>query len=258
METNTLRTLFYNHSGKMIHKWDHYFDVYEKYFSTYIGKEINILEIGVAHGGSLQLWKRYFGDKVNIYAIDINPECKQFEEQGIKILIGSQEDTTFLDQVISELPDLDIIIDDGGHTMNQQIVSFKKLFLKVKEKGLYLVEDTHTSYWYEFHGGLKKANTFIEYSKNLIDSLYIDHLQHKNSVVDNELTQHIGHISFYDSIVVFEKRFREKPFHIRKGSETITHYKQVELKNPSLLKRIMSLFVKKVDTFLQNDRGKLS
>lgn len=257
MSENRLRKIFYSHEGKMIHKWDHYFDVYEKYFSKYVGEQINILEIGISHGGSLQLWKKYFGDKVNIFAIDINPQCKKLEEDRVKIFIGSQEDKSFLQQTLQELPDLDIIIDDGGHTMSQQIVSFENLYLKVKEGGLYLVEDTHTSYWYEFHGGLRKANTFIEYSKSLIDSLYEGHLPDKKGIQVSEITKHILGISFYDSIVVFEKQLRPQPFHISKGTKMIESYVPKELKKPSLLRKIKQRFFKTVDTFKANDRGRV-
>ena len=257
MNSNKLRELFYNHEGKLIHKWDHYFEIYEKYFSKYVGKEVNMLEIGVSHGGSLQLWKKYFGDKVNVYAIDVNPQCKKLEEERVKIFIGSQSDKLFLQQVIKELPDLDIVIDDGGHTMTQQIVSFENLYLKVKEGGLYLVEDTHTSYWDEFHGGLKKENTFIEYSKNLIDS---GHVPDKGKIIINEITKHINGISFYDSIVVFEKLKRAKHFHIRKGTEMIELSNAIdpaELKKASLLMKIKAILFGKIDTFKANDRGKI-
>ncbi len=99
-----LKDIFYSHQGRNVHKWDHYFDIYEKYFSRYVGKEINILEIGISQGGSIELWKKYFGDKVNIFAMDINPECKTFEDKNVKIFIGSQEDETFLKQMMQELP----------------------------------------------------------------------------------------------------------------------------------------------------------
>jgi hypothetical protein len=195
---------------------------------------------------------------VNIYAIDINPQCKNLEEQRIKIFIGSQEDRTFLDNIIQELPEMDIIIDDGGHTMNQQIVSFEKLFLKVKEEGIYLVEDTHTSYWHEFHGGFKKPNTFIEYSKNLIDSLYEGHLPNNKSIQINERTKHIVGISFYDSVVVFNKQIRPKPFHIRKGTETIESYQPTELKKSTFWMRLKNRLFGFTDSFKENDRGKVA
>lgn len=257
MFSNKLSELFYNHEGNLIHKWPHYFDIYERYFSKYVGQPINILEIGVSNGGSLQLWKKYFGDQVSIYAIDINPQCKKFEEAGVKIFIGSQEDPLFLQQVLKELPDLDIVIDDGGHTMNQQIVSFENLYLKVKEGGVYLVEDTHTSYWYAFDGGLKKASTFIEYSKNLIDSLHESHITNKKKIQINELTKHINSIAFYDSIVVFEKQLRPEPFHVRKGEATITSYDPTLSRKQSLLMKLKRRLFGKKDTFKSSDRGTL-
>lgn len=259
MKDHALRDLFYQHEGRVIHKWDHYFEIYEKYFAKYKGQQLNILEIGIAHGGSLELWKKYFGDQINLYAIDVNPDCKQFEDEHTKIFIGSQSDKAFLSKVIEQLPELDIVIDDGGHTMIQQKTSFEMLYLKVKEGGLYLVEDTHTSYWYEFHGGLKKPGTFIEYSKNLIDSLYRDHIAKQEQLTLNEMTNHINGISFYDSIVVFEKLKRKEAFHIRKGNDTISYCNPTDLKKKSLWMKIKSrLFGKEVNKFVANDRGKVT
>jgi hypothetical protein len=83
MESNTLSKLFYNHTGKLIHKWDHYFDIYEKYFSKYKGQNINILEIGISHGGSLQLWKKYFGEGVHVYAFTIQKRLHSFKSNII-------------------------------------------------------------------------------------------------------------------------------------------------------------------------------
>lgn len=258
MNSTTLRDLFYQHEGRSIHKWDHYFDVYERYFHKYKGQELNILEIGVAHGGSIQLWKKYFGPQVKIYAIDVNPECKKFEEENVKIFIGSQSDKGFLQEVLRQIPKMDVIIDDGGHTMQQQIVSFEALYMHIADGGLYLVEDTHTSYWFEFRGGLKKRGTFIEYSKNLIDSLYEAHIHNKGSLVVNEITGNINSISFYDSIVVFEKKKRPTPFHVQKGSEAIAPFVQKELKiRLFLLKLKGKLFGGKRHTFEINDKGKI-
>ena len=172
----SLRDLFYNHTGKRVHKWDHYFEIYERYLEKYKGQDIAILEIGIAHGGSLQLWKKYFGENVKIYAIDVNPECKKLEEENIQIFIGSQSDEAFLASVIKSLPPLDVIIDDGGHTMIQQIVSFE-VFNYLKDDGVYICEDTHTSYWYEYGGGLRKKGTFIEYSKNIVDNINAWHVK---------------------------------------------------------------------------------
>ncbi len=258
MKTPSLRELFYSHDGNLIHKWDHYFDIYEKYFSKYRGKELNILEIGISHGGSLQLWKKYFGDGVNIYAIDINPECQKFEDDQTKIFIGSQSDRQFLESVISQIPLMDIIIDDGGHRMDHQLVSFEMLYMKVKEGGIYLVEDTHTSYWTEFYGGLRNPGSFIEKSKGLIDSLYESHIHEKERIETSDVARHIQSIAFYDSIVVFEKHLRAAPFHTQVGHDAIVPFDPVAKRKPSFLEVLFSKFKKKQrHTFEVNDRGRL-
>lgn len=220
--SNNLRDIFNSHSGRLIHKLSHYFDVYEKYFSKYVDTDVVILEIGISHGGSLQMWKKYFGNKARIFAIDINPDCKRFEEENIKIFIGSQEDRNFLSQVINQMPELDIIIDDGGHTMKQQIVSFETLYNKVKNNGIYLCEDTCTSYMYEYDGGLRRSGTFVEYSKKLIDKLYAWYFTNEKVKVD-DFTLSTNAIHYYDSMVIFEKLPREKPVDLMQGEKTIAH-----------------------------------
>ncbi len=70
-----LEEYFRNNKGRLIHKWNHYFDIYERHFNRFRNKQIVILEIGVSQGGSLQMWKNYFGSSAKIYGIDINPRC---------------------------------------------------------------------------------------------------------------------------------------------------------------------------------------
>lgn len=244
MENLSLREIFYAHEGNLVHKWDHYFDIYERYFSKYRNQKINILEIGISHGGSMQLWKKYFGKDVHIYAIDINEDCKKLEEEQTTIFIGSQTDKVFLQSVIEKIPDLDFIIDDGGHTMEQQIVSLEMLFYKVKQGGIYLVEDTHTSYWKSFHGGLKDKNSFIEFSKNYIDSLYDFHIVEKENLLVNDITTNINHVAYYDSIVVFEKIKRVAPFHKQIGKETIVSYVPTEKKESTWFDKLKFKYFK--------------
>src|SRR5688500_4073673 len=147
MESNNdLYQYFINNKDRLIHKWIHYFDIYDRHFSRFRNREIVVLEIGVFQGGSLQMWKNYFGKQARIYAIDIDPNCKKFEEENITIFIGSQSDRAFLNQIKKTIPPIDILIDDGGHTMQQQKTTFEELFTHVKDQGIYLVEDLHTSY----------------------------------------------------------------------------------------------------------------
>ena len=82
------------------------------------------------------------------------------------------------------------------------ITSFENLYDKVSVDGTYFVEDMHTSYWPSFGGGLRNDGTFIEYSKNLIDKLNVSHAK---EIGVSEFSKTTTSISFYDSIVVFEK-----------------------------------------------------
>ena len=99
----SLKEIFENHEGRLLNKWTHYIEIYDQYFSKYRGQEIVFLEIGIAHGGSLQLWRRYFGEKAIIIGVDVNPECKQFEEGNTKVFIGSQVDPVFLEQLKNKI-----------------------------------------------------------------------------------------------------------------------------------------------------------
>ncbi|GHT39758.1 hypothetical protein AGMMS49965_06690 [Bacteroidia bacterium] len=215
VEMNDLEKYFRSNDKRLIDKWIHYFDVYDRHFSRYRNQEVVILEIGVSQGGSLQMWKNYFGDKAKIYGIDIDPRCKSLEEENIKILIGSQSDRKFLREVKEQIPPIDILIDDGGHSMEQQIVSYEELFPHIKENGVYLCEDLHTSYWLGFGGGHKRRGTFIEYSKNFIDFLNAYHSEQRSLRV-NEFTKSADSIHYYDGVLVIEKKRRNQPPHAEK------------------------------------------
>jgi hypothetical protein len=201
---NDLEKYFRENPGRLIHKCMHYFDIYDTYFSKYKDKKIVLLEIGVSHGGSLQMWKHYFGANVKIYGLDINPECKKFEEPVIKIFTGSQSDRKFLRDMLSQIPPIDILIDDGGHGMRQQIITFEETFNHVKKDGIYICEDLHTSYWLKYGGGHRRKGTFIEYSKKFIDKLNAQYSE-QGSLKTNSFTQSVRGLHFYNGMVVIEK-----------------------------------------------------
>ena len=247
---NDLENYFRNNQGRIISKWMHYFEIYDRHFSKYRNKEITILEIGVYQGGSLQMWRDYFGPKAKIYGIDINPRCKELEEENTEIFIGSQSDRKFLASIKNKIPPIDILIDDGGHTMRQQIVSFEELFDHVKSDGIYLCEDLHTSYWLNFGGGYKRNGTFIEYSKNFIDYLNAYHSEQKKLKV-SEFTKSVNSIHYYDSIIVIEKAKREKP-HVEKTGNLVFHETDQDLYHVSKNKlvRIIKKRINKLLRFL--------
>ena len=216
-----LREYFENNQKRnMIDKWLHYFEVYERHFRPFVGKKIKVLEIGIWQGGSLKMWKEYFGEQAEIVGVDIEPRTMKFEEDRIKIHIGDQADRTFLQTLIEIEGEFDIVIDDGGHFMNQQITSFQELYGAVKDGGVYLCEDNHTSYWARYGAGYKKTNTFIEYTKNLVDALHAYHSETPDLEV-NWFTENTTGIHYYDSIVVFDKKKRVKPSAKTVGIRTI-------------------------------------
>jgi len=108
------------------------------------------------------------------------------------------------------------VIDDGGHRPEQQINTFEVLYPHISPDGIYICEDLHTSYWAEWGGGLRRAETFVEYSKNLIDQLHGWHSQEPGLKV-TEFTRSTFGLSYYDSMLVVEKRRREKPHHRMSG-----------------------------------------
>ncbi|MDR1701892.1 MAG: class I SAM-dependent methyltransferase [Sporomusaceae bacterium] len=205
---NDLEKYFWTNNKKDIFRWAHYFEVYERHFAKFRNTDVTVVEIGVCKGGSLKMWKNYFGSNAQIVGIDISPYCKNFEEDRIKIMVGSQEDRSFLKSVAQNLSKIDIVIDDGGHTMNQQIVSFEELFPLISENGVYLCEDLHTSYIAEGYGGrYRKSGTFVEYSKDFIDYINSWHFQELNNDLPAENFKHSAHsLHYYDSILVIEKR----------------------------------------------------
>src|SRR5258706_12579694 len=152
-EDNPLWKYFVYNEGRIIHKRHHYFDIYHNHFSRFRDLPITILEIGVYKGGSLQMWKNYFGDKAKIYGVDIDPQCKELEEDQIKIFIGDQANREFVRELRDEIGTIDILIVDDEHTMPQQITTFEELYPAVSEIGVYLVEDLNTSYWEGYAGG---------------------------------------------------------------------------------------------------------
>lgn len=221
---NDLETYFANNKGRLIHKWKHYFEIYERHFSRYRDTDVHIVEFGVFQGGSLQMWKRYFGPKCRIYGIDVNPACKALEEDQIEIIIGDQENREFLNSLTERIPRIDILIDDGGHTMNQQINTFEALFHRIEQNGIYLCEDTHTSYWPSFGGGYKERGTFIEYSKNFIDYIHAWHSKQADRLKVSEFTRTVHSLHYYDSILVIEKRPVEKPSHLKTGVQQLPDF----------------------------------
>lgn len=216
---NDLERFFRANTGRLIHKWVHYFEVYDRHFSRWRGRPVNVLEFGVSQGGSLEMWRDYFGPQARLFGVDINPECRRFEGEGVRIFIGDQGDRAFLRSLAEELPTIDILIDDGGHTMTQQIATFEELFGTMAPDGVYLCEDVHTSYWRRWGGGVRRRGSFIEYAKGWVDDLHAWHSKEPRKLAVGEFTRSAHSVHFYDSIVVVERRPMTPPRDERTGQQ---------------------------------------
>ena len=211
----TLWADFLTNDNRFIHNWKHYFPIYERHFKDFVNKPVTFMEIGCGVGGSLQMWKRYFGPHARIVGVDINPACKSFEEDQIEVRIGDQGDENFLQSLVDEFGAPDIVLDDGSHQMSHMIASFHGLYPRMPKNGVYVAEDLHAAYWEEFEGGLRKPSTFIELCKNLIDELNADHT--RGALPPTEFTQSTLSIHFYDSVTVFERGTHTKKWAPKTG-----------------------------------------
>ena len=190
-----------NRTGRGIWKWRHYFPIYERHFGKFVGKGVSILEIGIYSGGSLRMWRSYFGDDCSVFGVDIQPECRAYEEPGTRVFIGDQADREFWRRFKNEVPKLDVVIDDGGHLPNQQIVTLEELLPHLRPGGVYVCEDVH---------GLH--NAFAAYTHGLADNMNHTALQREPGAEGKGLVSPaspfqsaIRSMCFYPFAVVIEK-----------------------------------------------------
>ena len=186
-----------NQNGREICKFKHYLTVYDRHLTRFRNKPITVVEIGVGHGGSLQMWKSYFGKEAKIYGVDKN-DVREVEEDQIKILVGKQEDTNFLDELIKTTGPIDVLIDDGGHEPFEQKTTFDYLWKHIAPNGIYICEDTFHSY----SDTPQHPGSFVEYSKFLAD--YVNDAYWNNSNKKEEFCSVSG-LSFYLNLVIIEK-----------------------------------------------------
>lgn len=195
-------------------KWEPYFEIYERHLNRFENKDINFVEVGVYTGGSLEMWAQYFGKGSSIIGIDIDPGCArlQYNYDNVKVVLGDQGDPNFWDEFLKNNK-INAFLDDGGHQSYQQITTFEKVFPALEPGGVFICEDTHTSYFRNYSGGgLESRSSFITYIKGLIDVLHYDWRQETTPELEakNVLAQHMSGVFFYDSVVVIEKFGKRK------------------------------------------------
>jgi len=214
------------------HAYDRY---YEQYFAAFRHKaDVSIMEIGANNGNSILLWAKYFSTPAHIHSIAYaaipNSEkmaCDAIPEkcQVIRIFDGDQSDVSFLRTIANKYA-YDIIIDDGSHNPEHQIISFSQLFPALRPGGLYVIEDLETSYWssptgasiygYDITGagiGRKSKFNAVEKFKSLIDVLMRYHMTAPEMSV-MPADSGIFSITFGQGLVIVHKSTEQQKMHL--------------------------------------------
>lgn len=251
-------------------KHQSYMAAYEHILSDFCGKKVVFIEVGISSGGSLEGWKNFFAPGSKIIGVDFNPTMQTtLENEGFEIFIGDQADPLFWKNVFREVGPIDILLDDGGHTNEQQIITLRSAIPHVNDGGLILIEDTHTSYMASFMNPYRYS--FINYAKLCID-IVNDRFYSLNRYRNQGLIkENIKGVSFFQSIVCFYKDrsqcyiskeiffgnsdqqskamptdFREKDLEIASWKKSLkniyTKYFAKQLANTSSAKQIKSVF----------------
>ncbi|MDR3429437.1 class I SAM-dependent methyltransferase [Silvimonas sp.] len=168
---NSLIELYRQHAGKVSDKWMLYLTEYDRLLSGYREQQISLLEIGVQNGGSLEVWGKYFPQARHFIGCDINQDCSvlSYDDPRISLILSDANSDAAELQIASIAPLFDVIIDDGSHTSADIVRSFARYFERLKEGGLFIVEDLHCSYWQEFQGGLYYPYSSQAFFKKLAD-----------------------------------------------------------------------------------------
>ncbi|MEP1425820.1 MAG: class I SAM-dependent methyltransferase [Tateyamaria sp.] len=218
-----LKDIFEQRKGKASDKWEHYFRVYEPLFATYRFQPITLLEIGVQNGGSLEVWAQYFENAKNIIGLDIDPKVGdlQYEDPRIRAVVSDGTLSQAVEDVGCEFFPADIVIDDGSHYNDHVIKSFLLFFPLLADGGVYVVEDTHTSYFAEHGGHLFCIGSMMTFFQRLSDIINREHWDGALSVEDAlhplldmhsipakefDWIDHIHSIAFTNSMIIIEKR----------------------------------------------------
>lgn len=215
------------HRGRRVHKWAHFLPAYDENLGRFRGgfpelsggrRPLRLLEIGVRHGGSLQLWRKYLGSEAVIWGIDIDPRCRAVDDDDLVIRIGSQADEVFLHGVVAEMGGVDVIVDDGSHVAEHQRTSFRALYPLLTNGGVYVVEDLHTSYSAHHGGGFGRRGGFIENVKEMVDDMHA--WCHGRPTAFAEDGTGIARISIHDGIVFIEKAALTIPTRFKVGRKS--------------------------------------
>jgi hypothetical protein len=198
---NPLWEYFESHrEGPGIWKWAHYFEIYQRHLSKFVGRNPHVVEVGVYSGGSLGMWRHYFGPGSQVSGIDIETSCLSYKTQGISIYIGDQADRGFWKRFRGEAPAVDVLIDDGGHSREQQRITLEEMLPQLRPGGVYLCEDV-----------CGVNNAFAAYAQKLVDLLNAiggmppHESDGGNGFIATPFQRMVHSIHFYPFVIVIER-----------------------------------------------------
>jgi len=166
------------------------------------------LEIGIYSGGSLGMWRAYFGDRCRIYGVDIEDACKTYADERTSVFIGDQESPAFWQEFFEQVDALDIAIDDGGHTPAQQRVTLEAVLPRLRPGGVYVCEDIQN-----------RDNHFAAYAASLVSELNNNTAPTDGTSmqrVTSPFQQAVHSLHFYPFCLVIEK-------HVARPSRLFAH-----------------------------------
>jgi len=176
-------------------KHTNYFPIYDQLFSRFVGKPITFVEIGILGGGSLHMWRDFFGPQARVIGIDNNLDASKWKND-FEIFIGDQGNPLFWVDFFSEVGPIDVLLDDGGHTNAQQIQTVISSINNIKSGGLIVVEDTHCSFLESF--GNPSRRSFVNFATSNAGKLAF----RNTSICKPEVfVKNVESITFFDSIV---------------------------------------------------------
>ena len=238
-DPNSLFDLLSNHKGKYSDKWKSYIDFYWNLFSPIKDQKLDILEIGIENGGSLEIWAQFFPNAGKIMGYDIDPKCGTltFDDSRIQVSIGDSSSKEAGANIENSTSNLGIVIDDGSHKSSDIIRSFLLFFPQLRPGGLYVIEDLHTSYWSDWEGGISYPSSAMQFLKLLTDSTNFSHwgleskridlfegMEFVDDYLNEETLAEIESVWFADSFCVVKKRDETyQGLGVRVGSGSITN-----------------------------------
>jgi hypothetical protein len=186
----------------LVSKWRHYLEIYDSRLARFRETDVNVVELGIAHGGSLRLWRAYFGQQAHLFGLDIAPSTKKYVKDPMygspdKVVIGDEADSGFWDRVQREIPRIDVFIDDGGHRPGHQQLTLERVLSMLAPGGVYIVEDI-----------IEQSFVKSVVDRFLLGSASLNRFVFKPKLIQRNLTEpqrQLFSVSFFPFVIVIEK-----------------------------------------------------